>query len=140
MQPADSRLRNIAIIVVVVGAAVSAVAFVLLERWLGELSVTASREDVEQLLLLLGATLGVGVLGLSGLGVFCFLLGRQVCREGRFPPQATRVIKDSVVHTGENAVRRGKWAQAFGATLVLFAVALAVVGVKLIVLFSGHAG
>lgn len=140
MQPADSRLRNSAVIAVVVGAAASAVALFLMKRWLGELGASATREEVVHLLLLLGATLGVGVLGLIGLGLFCFLLGRRVCREGRFPPQATRVIKNSVIHTGQNAVRRGKWAQVFGATLLLLAVALAVLSVKLIVSFSGHAG
>lgn len=140
IQPPDSRARNIAIIVVVVGAAMSAVIFALLKRWLGELDGSDGRQELEQLLLLLGGTLGVGVLGLVGLGVFCFRLGQQVCREGRFPPTTARFVKPTRVHIGKDAVHWGKWAQALGVALLLFAVALAVLGGRVIVAFGGHAG
>jgi len=140
IQPADSRARNIAIIVVVVGAAMSAVIFALWKRWLGELDGSGGRQELEQLLLLLGGTLGVGVLGLVGLGVFCFRLGQQVCREGRFPPTTARFVKATRVHIGERRGALGKVGASTWCCTIVVGGALAVLGGRVIVAFGGHAG
>jgi len=79
------------------------------------------------------------VCGAFGIGLFCFRLGRRVCREARFPPANARLITSTIVHTGDNAVRRGQWAQAMGVLFMLFAVVLAVAGIRVIVFFGGPA-
>lgn len=140
IQPAHSRARILAVVAIALGATVAMFALILLKRWLVGLEVSGSRKDLEQLLLVLGATLGVGVCGVFGLGLFCFRFGRQVCREARFPPANTRIVKETVVHTGANAVHRGRWAQALGVTFISFALVLAFLGARVIGFFIAHAG
>lgn len=84
------------------------------------------------------AVLAVVCASAGGIGVFVFRRGRRVAREGRFPVSGEGVMRDTVVLSGEAALRRGRILEALGVTLVLVAVALSMLSWRLYALFSAR--
>lgn len=72
-------------------------------------------------------------------GVQAWRHGGKVRRSERFPPPDTKVIKDTVILTGEAARSRGRTMQALGAALVLLASGLVLLCLRLIAAFSADA-
>lgn len=116
--------RHRALVALVLGAAAGALGLALLTDHLARLQAAGGRDALVQLRATLALAVGIGVAGAFGIGVFCFRLGRQVCREERFPPAGARLVKRTTVHTGAAAVRRGRGAQAFGVVCMVLALAL----------------
>ena len=57
--------------------------------------------------------------------VYLARLSRAVCREQRFPPQEMRVIRDTRVVRGREALRRGRLGYALGVGLCVSTLGLA---------------
>jgi len=72
-------------------------------------------------------------------GMFIFRRGRHVLREGRFPASGERVLRDTVVLTGQAALKRGRILTVLGAALFLSAVALAIASWRFYALLSVRA-
>ncbi len=140
LEPDIRTTRRRALLLLGLGTAAGALALLLVTGHIATLQARGGRDALGQLVAMLAVVLGVGVAGAFGLGGFCVRLGRQVCREARFPPAGARLVKSTVVHTGAAAVRRGRWAQAFGLTCMLLALGLALAGARVVVYVLGQAG
>ena len=116
------------------------VGLLYLRPWLARVEATGRQRDADQVLLLFVSALVLLVCGTVGLGVCLIRLGRQACREERFPPARSRLVKRASVCAGADAVRRGRWTQAMGAVLLLLSLGLAIAGARVVAYFGGYAG
>lgn len=62
---------------------------------------------------------------LLAFAVFMWRLGRRVIGAGRYPPPSLRVVRDTPIVTGQDAVRRGKLLQWLAAGVGMAALVLA---------------
>ena len=132
---ADPRYRRRALALLVALAACAAVALLLLP---GALSSHAPSTSGSALVVLVAA-LVVACSSVATIGISIFRRGRRVLRGSRFPVPGERVVRDTLVLSGETAVKRGRVLEVLGVTLFLLAVALSVVSWRLYVLFSARA-
>ena len=111
VRKADPAARRWAVVVVVVGSFVGALLILAFERYrvslgdwvLAELGEAAAR--VGWVVLALAAALLAPMLSFAA---YLWWLGRRVVDAQEFPPAGVRVIRDTVVLTGEKAISRGR--------------------------------
>jgi hypothetical protein len=130
--PANTPARTLALLALAAGALGGLLAIPWLTSWRAELQSTGGPEAIRQLLM------AISVCGTFAIGWYVFRLGQRVCREGRFPPAGARLIRATVVHTGADALRRGRWAQLAGVVFTVMALGLTVVGGRAMALLGRY--
>ena len=139
---ADPAYRRQIIIVLIVGVFVGALAIVGVEHFQSRLrdwilsDPGALPQRVKALVLVLGVFL---VAPLLVFGVYCWSLGRRVLRAREFPPPGVRVIRDTVLITGERAAFRGRLLKVLALAFGIASVVLGLLLWRLALLMSGHA-
>ena len=95
------------------------------------------RQDlkVRLLLVLIELTLLTAVPALVMAG-YLWHLGLRIIRAQRYPPPGLRVVRDTLVVSGQAAGRRGRLVQAFGAVIGLASLLLAFFLVRLLALLD----
>jgi hypothetical protein len=121
---ADTRLRRLAITVVVVSAVAGSIAIWLVQQWLDSVR-QASTASAVQLFAALVGLMGLTIVLLVAFGVYLWQYGRRVRAASMFPPPGAKVIRDTPVLRGPPALRRGLILQAAGAAFFLCCVGLA---------------
>lgn len=102
------------------------------DTWLDGLRAGDSNDARRALLAFIRwAAVGHAVV-LSGCALYAWQLGQRIRRDGRFPPIAQPVLRDTRILTGATAHRRGALAQAAGVGLLAAAVASVVAAFALV--------
>ena len=111
VRKADPAARRWAVVVVVVGSFVGALLILAFERYrvsLGDWVLAEPGEAAARarwVVLALAAALLAPMLSFAA---YLWWLGRRVVDAQEFPPAGLRVIRDTVVLTGEKAISRGR--------------------------------
>lgn len=128
IQRADLRLRRTTAVVLVFATALAAVLVFAFHRWLSEFATTL---QTEQLIARLRPWIGAGAIACSTcllvMAGHASLRARAAMTQQRWPVQGARVLRDTVVRSGADALKVAR-------LLNLVALALAVIGVAAIVL------
>ena len=127
IQRADAGTRRRAIWIVILGIAAGAVMLRWFEQSLPALIAWAT-ENPDQgaararlLLALIGTVI---VAPLAGFAAYLWFLGERISRSGRFPLPSMKVVRDTVVVTGEDAVTRSRFVKALAVFLAVSAIGM----------------
>ena len=126
VQRADDRRRNLAIVVLVMAMTGGVVLWMVSEEWMAEVRsspVEAARQSLSSVFLV---CVGIMILCVSVVGWYCWFIGGRVRQALRFPPPGLKVVRDTVVLSGQAAAARGRLLQVFGVILILCSIALGV--------------
>lgn len=124
VQPADRNARRVALLILGVGAIAGAAGLIALDRWLEslrQLEPAVARKALSQAMFWLTAQM---VVVAAAFGAYGWRLGGKVIAAQRFPPPGSRVIRPTVIVTGEAARIRGRAMQFVGVALVALAILL----------------
>jgi hypothetical protein len=142
IQRADPRARRWAVVLVALGTVGGLVLIRLAEsqRPVLEAWITSDPTEVDTRLRLIASGFGLafGVPTLLGAG-FLWRLGGRIVSFNRFPPPGMRVIRDTVVLSGQAARWRGHVLQLLALILTLAAVGFGIMVWRLVSLFESRA-
>ncbi len=105
IQPADPQARHRALRLLVVVALIAAATVWLLQNRLDAVLETEGGPDLQATRTTLTVISSLAGAGLVGIAVWMIALGRRIEGARRFPPPRMRVIQDTPVRRGEQAVR-----------------------------------
>ena len=111
------------------GALAGSVAILVAESYLPvvEQWIRSDQERIiERVRMVVVALIFLSTVPLVGLAAYLFLLGQRIRRSERFPLEGERLVRDTVILRGDQAVFRGRVLQGMALALVLFAGGLAV--------------
>ncbi len=120
---ADPRARRIVIVAVGIAAVIGATAI----EWLPQrLSALVSAGHISRKSICIGFLIFVSTLVTPVVvaGVQICRRGREMVKSRRFPTEGTRVLVDTPVKRGADAVRLGKVQQVLGTSLIVMALLL----------------
>jgi hypothetical protein len=122
VQKADPKARRLALVFILIGMIVGALLILAVEQYQGTnrdkiLSDPANTSERIRLTLLVSAALLSTPLLLFA--AYCWTLGAKVRRAQRFPPPNVRVIRDTPVVYGDDAVFRARVLQALAVSLLV---------------------
>jgi hypothetical protein len=127
IQRGDPGARRRAIWIVVLGVTAGAVVLLWFEQSLPALIAWAT-ENPDQgtaraklLLALIGTVI---VVPMAGFAAYLWFLGERISRSGRFPLPSMKVVRDTVVVTGEDAVTRSRFVKALAVFLAISAIGM----------------
>jgi hypothetical protein len=139
---ADPAVRRQAVLILVVGACVGALLIMAFERYRISLSdwvladPKASMERARSVVLLLAVLLLAPLLALAA---YLWSLGGRVVRAREFPPPGFRVIRDTLVITGDRAISRGRLLKVLAVSSGIASAVLGLLLWQLASVLSGHA-
>jgi hypothetical protein len=122
---ADPVFRRLAIVVLVAGTCAGGLLIAAFERYRGALvdwvraDSARTAERIELIFVLFALLLSAPLVAMA---VYLSSLGGRAVRAGEFPPPGFRVIRDTPIVSGDQAVSRGRWLQ--GAAVMLTAVSV----------------
>lgn len=122
IQRADAGTRQRAIWIVVLGIAAGAVLLLWFEQALPALIAWATGNPdqgaarAKLLLALIGTVI---VVPLAGFAAYLWFLGERISKSGRFPLPSMKVVRDTVVVTGQAAVTRSRFVKALAVFLAI---------------------
>lgn len=129
IQRADLAYRRRVMRTLIAVALLLGIGLIGLRFWLQYIS---SRMDTPQLVstlrLILSACFALIAACVGALGTHLLLRGNLIVRGRRFPPVDVRAVRDTPVREGDQAVRIGRYSQAFGLVFVVIALLAAVNG------------
>ena len=134
VQRADPRTRRKTIIYVLVMLAL----FVPTLYWSCsqtesfEAWIAAPGKTIERAKLILSILIVVGAILLLVIAVLAFRFASAILRSDRYPPPNVNLIKDTVIRRGVSARKTGYLMQALGIALLVFLIAMILVGWTLI--------
>lgn len=126
IQRADDHSRRRVIVVLIVTSLGGVVLLVQLESWLTAVREMPTEAAQESLTRVFSWCVGIGSLA-PYLLVVAAGGGRRVLAWLRFPLPGARVLRDTVILSGQAAASRGMLLQAFGIILILCAASVAAV-------------
>lgn len=125
---ADLRLRRVTAIVLVLAGVLAALLVLAFHRWLSDFATTV---PTEHLVARLRPWIGAGAIACSAclllLAAYAAVHARAAATEERWPAQRSRVLRDTVVRHGADALRVAR-------LLNLVALVLTAIGIATIVL------
>ncbi|MFO0699043.1 MAG: hypothetical protein U0236_07425 [Nitrospira sp.] len=127
IQRADDHSRRRVIVVLIVTSLGGVVLLVQLESWLTAVREMPTEAAQESLTRVFSWCVGIGSLAPLLTGCRCWWGGRRVLAWLRFPLPGARVLRDTVILSGQAAASRGMLLQAFGIILILCAASVAAV-------------
>jgi hypothetical protein len=108
IQRADPRERRRALVLLAVGTVAGAIALLWLKGWLDEQITRPPAEARATLLAAFRIAATVMVLSISAASIYLWRLGWRIERSARFPPPGQRVLRDTPVLKGPDAISRGR--------------------------------
>ena len=137
IQPADPDLRRRTLLLVAVALALACAGFYLLQHWIADLQSESPEEALAALLTALRwSTLSMTAL-LLGLAVYLWRFSARVRHDQRFPPTAQRVVRDTLILEGTDALGRARTLRVLAVILALSSLALIAVVSRLTTLLGG---
>jgi hypothetical protein len=127
IQRADPGARRRAVWIVVLGAVAGAVLLLLLEHSLPGIRAWATeRSDLTaaRVRLVLVVTGTLTIVPLVGFAVYLWLLGERISSAARFPLPSMKILRDTVVVSGQAAVTRSRLVKALAVLLTTLALGL----------------
>lgn len=128
VQQADPRARRLALSIIVVGTLVGAGLLTAADSARPAFETWVATEPESRLRIVLWVLMLSMVAPVILVALYLCRLGSRTTRARRFPPPGLRVVRETVVLSGDEASRRGRllrvFAGALGAAGVLLAVAL----------------
>jgi hypothetical protein len=137
IQAADPALRRRVAIILGVAVVVMLAVYAGLRHWLMQAGARLGTADLVTTIhhaLMICVTLIVVCLLL--LGRHLLLRGRRIMRDRRYPANDARVLRDTPVREGEDAVRIGNASRVAGLIVCLIAIATAIVGWRWLTQFA----
>ena len=129
IQPADPAQRRRVAIILAIAAIVLIAAYFAFDHWLQH---AALRMNTTDLVRSVGRLISTCVIAMTMclllLGRHLLLRGRRIVRDRRYPANDARVLRDTPVREGEQAVRIGNASRIAGLITCLLGVAVAVAG------------
>ncbi|HEX9153964.1 MAG TPA: hypothetical protein VF819_00290 [Nitrospira sp.] len=122
IQRADAGTRRRAIWIVVLGIAAGAVLLLWFEQSLPALIAWATgnpNQGAARAKLLLALIGTVIVVPLAGFAAYLWFLGERISKSGRFPLPSMKVVRDTVVVTGQAAVTRSRFVKVLAVFLAI---------------------
>jgi len=135
---ADPAFRRLAIIIVVAGTCAAAFVIGLLGRSRDALAdwvradAGRSAQRIELILVVFALLLSAPLVAMAA---YLTSLGGRAVRAREFPPPGFRVIRDTPIINGDDAVSRGRWLQGAAVILTAAAVAMGLLFWRLAALF-----
>ena len=143
IRPADLRARRQAILLVLVGTIAGALAIAALDHYRAPLEtwlLSDPKQRADRLSLASWSLAAAVALPLTGLAAYLWSIGVKAIRGQEFPPPGVRVIRDTPIHTGGAAIRRGHMLKALALALSGAAAGLLWVMAQLAEMVSKHLG
>lgn len=140
IQSADRKLRFVAIILLVLMMILALASLLLLERWIIGVQALEPELALGKLHSALWWLLVAGCLSLAVFGAWLWRLGNAIKAAQRFPLPGARVIRDTPVLNGDDAIRRSMLFRGLGIFLLLATIALAVLAWRFWAIFAVSAG
>lgn len=137
IQRADARRRRLVILVLVVMLIGSAALWMVFEGWMVEvrgLPVEAARRSLSRVFVL---CMGIMIICVGIVGWHCWQVGERVRQTLRFPPPDAKVVRDTVVFTGQIAAARGRLLKVLGLILMFCMLALGMMSWWVFTIFHG---
>jgi hypothetical protein len=132
IQHADLRLRRVTAIVLVLAGAIAALLVFAFQRWLADFATTLPTED---LVARLRPWIGAGAIACSAclllLAAYAAVRARAATAEKRWPVQRSRVLRDTVVRHGDDALRIARLLNLVALVLTAISVATIVLAWRL---------
>jgi len=138
---ADPNARRKVVLILFVGACVGAVLIVAFERYrmpLADWVLADPRASAQRARLVLVVLAILLLAPLLAFAAYLWSLGERVVRAEEFPPPGLRVIRDTLVITGERAVSRGRLLKAFALGCSIASAVLGFLLWRLELLLSAH--
>jgi hypothetical protein len=126
IQRADERSRKLVIVALIVVTVGGVVLWGVFEDWMiavRSLPVEEAKQSLSKVFLL---CIGIMILGVCVIGWYCWLIGGRVRQTLRFPPPGMKVVRDTIVLSGQAAAARGRLLKVLGLILMFCAMALGV--------------
>lgn len=124
---ADPAFRRLAIVVLAAGTCAGALLIAAFERYRGALidwvrvDPVRSSDRIELIFFLFALLLSAPLVAMA---VYLSSLGGRAVAAGEFPPPGCRVIRDTPIISGDQAVSRGRWLQGVAVMLTAVSVAM----------------
>lgn len=129
IQPADPAQRRRVAVILTIAAIVLIAAYFAFDHWLED---AAQRMTTTELVRSVGRMISICVIAMTVclllLGRHLLLRGRRIVRDRRYPANDARVLRDTPVREGGEAVRIGNASRIAGLITCLLGVAVAVAG------------
>lgn len=119
---ADPRLRRLTLIVMSAAVVAALLLVVGVHRWLRSTAAMPTEQLVAELRIVVGVAMSGSALCFLLLAAYAARLARRVADERRWPLAGSRVLRDTLVRSGDQALM-------FGRMLNLAAVLLIVLGI-----------
>jgi hypothetical protein len=135
---ANPAFRRLAIVALVAGLCAGALLLAAFERNRGALvdwvraDPARSSERIELILAVFAVLLLAPLVAMAG---YLSLLGRRAVLTQEFPPPGFRVIRDTPIISGDQAVSRGRWLQGVAVMLTVASVVIGLLIWRLASLF-----
>ncbi|MDR4467825.1 MAG: hypothetical protein MRJ68_05920 [Nitrospira sp.] len=140
IQRADDRSRKLAIVAVILVLIGGVVLWMVFEEWMAEvrsLPVEEAKQSLSRVFLL---CMGIMIVCVCIVGWHSWWVGERVRQTLRFPPPDAKVVRDTVVLSGQAAAARGRLLKVFGVILMFCAMALGVMCWWVFTMFPGVLG
>jgi hypothetical protein len=126
---ADPRVRRLTLIVSSAGALAAILAMTWFHRWLGRSTLAMPRDllvmEMRRMIGITGMAAGLCVLLLAG---YVARLARRVTEERRWPLRASRVVRDTPVRSGDDAVAFARMLNIVAVVMIALALGMGVFG------------
>lgn len=126
IQRADARSRRRAILVIALVLLVGGVVSVECESWLREVHDMPTEAAQQSLTTVFRWCVGAMSIMTGLAGCFAWWWGRRVRVSLRFPLPGARVLRDTVILSGQPAASRGMLLQVLGVSLMLIAAGIVI--------------
>lgn len=137
---ADHQSRKLAIVAVIMVLIGGLVLWMVFDEWMAEvrsLPIEAAKQSLSRVYVL---CMGIMILCVCVVGWHCWWVGERVRQTMRFPPPDAKVVRDTVVLSGQAAAARGRMLKVFGVILMFCAMALGVMSWWVFTMFHGVFG
>lgn len=124
IQRADVHSRRSVILALVVMLIGGVVLWMVFEEWMAEvrnLPVEAVTQSLSRVFVL---CMGIMIVCVCIVSWHCWRVDERVRQTLRFPPLDAKVVRDTVVLSGQAAAARGRLLKVFGVILMFYAMAL----------------
>jgi len=125
---ADPRLRRLTLIVMSAGVVVALLAMVWVHQWLRSTSMMPTAQLVAELNIIVGAAMSGVALCLLLLAAYAARLGRRIADERRWPLARSRVLRDTQVRSGNDALALGRMLNLASILLIVLGIAAGILG------------
>jgi hypothetical protein len=125
IQRADPEIRRTIIVVLAAGIAIAAAILLFASRFRAPFEAWLVEDLRSRTIVVFGALTIISAGPVLGMAGYLWRLGQRVASSGRYPPPGLRVLQDTEVVDGAQAIRLSRAMKVFGSVLATAALVLA---------------